>query len=439
VLLIVIDTLRADRLGVYGNKGGLSPFLDELAARGVVFSNTFAASSWTVPSIASLFTSHYPSQHNVATFESKVPDAAVTLAEKLAAYGYVSGGFLANFRLTKALGYAQGFEYWKIYKGNSPTGVKVRGNRLRADSLRWLESLSGEQAARPQFLYVHYMEPHAPYQPIEPYRSRFIRPVDGVDEALANQKVGRINFKAVTWQDLRLLRSLYDGEVASVDAELRELFAVLERRGFLEHAIIVITADHGEEFKEHGRMAHGHALYDESIRVPLIVLAPGHGPGVVEENVSLIDVAPTILDLLALPPEPAFEGRSLVELIDKPSLSGWLRSIGAPAEDVLSELPPTGSKFDIRAHSQAIFRKSLKLLVALQGRPKQEVPEIYDLAADPREKMPDPPTLTAERETLEAALREKLRDLARRVDLDRETAPVDEATKEKLRALGYTF
>jgi arylsulfatase A-like enzyme len=173
--------------------------------------------------------------------------------------------------------------------------------------------------------------------------------------------------------------------------------------------------------------------------VPLIIVAPGYVPHVVEENVSLIDVAPTILDLLKLPPEPAFEGRSLVELMDEPSLGDWLLSRGEPARDVICELPPTGSKYDIRAHSQAIVRKSLKLLLALQGRPKIAVPELYDLAEDPREERPNPPDLNAERETLQTALREETQSLVRRAALERQTAPVDDATKEKLRALGYTF
>jgi arylsulfatase len=441
VLFVLIDTLRADHLGSYGNQRGLSPFLDELAAKGVVFSNAFAASSWTVPSIASLFTSHYASQHNVTTFDSRIPDDAVTLAEQLTSHGYVGGGFSANFRLSKALGYSQGFDQWRTYAGNQQDGIKVRGSRLRTESLRWLDGLADHQRAKPQLLYLHYMEPHSPYQPDQPHRSRFFQPVDGIDEAEANAKVGRLNFAAVTWQEVKLLRSLYDGEVASVDAELRELFGELERRGFLDRALVVITADHGEEFKEHGRMAHGHALYDESIRVPLIILAPGLQPKVVEENVSLVDVAPTILELLKLPAEPAFEGRSLVELMREPALGNWLRSNDGSTRAIISELPPTGSRFDVRAHSRAIVRKSLKLLLALKGRPgeKEEVAEIYDLAADPQEKKPNPPDLAAERETLQTALSEQTQSLVRKVALDRETAPLDDATKEKLRQLGYTF
>jgi arylsulfatase A-like enzyme len=439
VLLIVIDTLRADRLGVYGNRRGLSPFLDELAARGVVFANAFSPSSWTVPAIASLFISHYPSQHKVTTFDSKIPDAAHTLAEELASHGYSSAGFSANFRLTEELGYAQGFENWQTYMGSKVTGVKVRGSRLRAESLGWLDGLSSSQAAKPQFLYLQYMEPHSPYQPSQPHRERFIRPVDGVDEVEANAKVGRLNFAAVSWREIRLLRSLYDGEVASVDAELRVLFEELERRGFLDRAIVIVTSDHGEEFKEHGRTAHGHALYDESIRVPLIILAPGYEAHMVEENVSLLDVAPTILDLLKLPAEPQFEGRSLVELMKRPSLGKWLLSDGEGARDVISELPPTGSRFDVRAHSRAIVRDSLKLLLALKGQAKEEVPELYDLAEDPAEKEPNPPGLVAEREALQTALYEEMQSLVRRAGLAGETAPVDEATKEKLRALGYTF
>jgi len=439
VLVVLIDTLRADRLGSYGNERGLTPFLDEIAAKGVVFSNAFAPSSWTVPSIASLFTSHYPSQHKVTTFDSKVPDEAVTLAEALSSRGFLAAGFTANFRLTKELGYAQGFDEWRRYTGR--TSIKVRGDHLRDESLQWLEQQSVLQSAKRQFLYLHFMEPHAPYQPIQPYRSRFFVPVDGVNEVAANEKMGRINFAAITPEEIKLLRSLYDGEVASIDAELRELFRLLEAQGFLRDALVVITADHGEEFKEHGRTAHGHALYDESIRVPLIVVAPGLEPDVVDENVSLVDVTPTILELLKLSPEPNFEGRSLVDLMDRPSLADWLSSNGESSRDVLSELPPTGSRFDVRAHSQAVVRGSLKLLLALKGsgKQKQVVPEIYDLAADPGERKPNPSRLTEKREALQAALIEQTQSLARRGSLERETVPVDEATKEKLRALGYNF
>lgn len=436
VILVVIDTLRADRLGIYGNDRGLTPFLDGLAERGVVFKNVYAASSWTVPSVASIFTSRFPSQHHVTTFESKLADREVTLAERLEAAGYETGGVQANFHLTEELGYAQGFKSWTVLTGSE---AKVRGDRVRAAALHWLQG--DGNAATPQspyFLYLQYMEPHSPYEPLPVYRERFGRLAEGVDVASAMALMRTINFKAFTPAQVDVLQSLYDGEVASVDAELRTLFAALEERGVLENSVVVITADHGEEFKEHGHMAHGHALFNETIRVPLIVLAPGINSGhVIDQNVSLIDVAPTIMDLVGLPAQASFEGHSLVPKMTGRSLLHWLLSTNAPSPDVLSELPKTGSPLDIRAHSRALVRGANKLVIGLRGPQKNEVSELYDLAKDPGEMTPLRPADAMQ--TLGAALQTRTDALAQRASSVTESGAVDEATKEKLRALGYHF
>ena len=405
----------------------------------MVFRNTYAASSWTVPSVASIFTSRFPFQHHVATFDSKIADAEVTLAEKLEGAGYDTGGFSANFRLAKALGYGQGFLRWSTYAGTEQQGIKVRGDRLRAESLAWLAAEADKTPSKaPRFLYLQYMEPHSPYEPPEPYRSRFARSAPGVDAASANAQMTTLNFKAFSADEVDVLQSLYDGEVASVDAELRALFAALEERGFLNDAVVIVTADHGEEFKEHGRMAHGHDLYNETIRVPLIVLAPGiDGGKVINDNVSLVDIAPTILDLIGLPKQPTFEGRSLVPLMKRKSLVEWLLHTQNPLPDVISELPKTGSSLDIRAHSEALVRGTNKLLIGLRGRQKEEVPELYDLAVDPGEtkNLHRPNAIR----TLRTALQKETAALAERANPAAETGSVDEATKEKLRALGYHF
>jgi arylsulfatase A-like enzyme len=447
VILIVIDTLRADRLGVYGNGRGLTPFLDELAGRGVVFKNAYATSSWTVPSVSSLFTSRFPSQHHMDTYDSKLPDGEVTLAEVLAAADYTTGGVQANFRLNRQLGYAQGFRDWMVLM---VPDLKVRGARVRSEALAWLrgerpsEPSSAQSAGgfglgaptEPLLLYLQYMEPHAPYQPPQPYHDRFVRPAAGIDEASANAMMRTLNFKAFTPAHVDLLESLYDGEVASVDAELRALFAALEEDGILKNAVIVVTADHGEEFDEHGRMAHGLALYNETIRVPLIIVAPGIRPGtVIDLNVSLIDVAPTILELAGLPPQASFEGHSLVPMITARSAREWLAAREEPLPDVISELPPNSPKIDLRAHSRALVRGVDKLLIGLHGPQRREEPEVYDLSSDPHETVPLPPTEKSA--TLEAALRERTDALAMRAGVGKEVGFVDDGTKEKLRALGY--
>lgn len=430
ILLIVIDTLRADRLGSYGNRRGLTPFLDSLAARGTRFENAYAPSSWTVPSVASLFTSRYALQHATATFEARLPSDEITLAEKLSSADYATGGFSANFRLSMQTGFAQGFRHFRAYVPPRPSAPIVRGDRLRLDALAWLDRARAEARRQPVFLYLQYMEPHQPYEPPEPYRSRFA-PTGGDPARVAevNGKLGDIRFQGITAEDRRLLEDLYDGEVAAADAEIGMLFQRLERSGFLRDAIVVVTADHGEEFGEHDLYTHGHSLYQDAIRVPLIVVAPGvPGGRVGERNVSLVDLAPTLLDLAGLPPEPRFEGRSLVESL---RADGAPMPAGGARADILCELPKSGHA-EIRRHEQALIRDHEKLLVTPYG-----ASVFTDLAADPGERHLVAAGDSPAGKALEAALDAKLADLARRPATEKETVEVDEATREKLRALGY--
>lgn len=438
ILLIVIDTLRADRLGCYGNKRGLTPFLDSLAARGTLFLNAYAPSSWTCPSVASLMTSRYPMQHRVVSFASKLADEERTLAETLQPLGYLAGGFSANFRLLGALGYAQGFQHWRA---DLEGAGGLRGGDLRRQSIEWLDQARRSAPGRPALLYLHFMEPHAPYDPPEPFREQFGRNEDAaVDAATANEHLVGLRWYKLTRADVEMLASLYDAEVASADAELRHLFAELEQRGFLRDAIVVVTADHGEEFWEHGNLGHGTSLYNESVRVPLILIAPGYAGGQrVEQNVSLLDVAPTLLDLLGQPGEPRFEGRSLVPLLRPQSLAAWFkawRSPGGKTEvpDVLLDLELVGYGVDAREHSHGLVRRSTKLLLRPGG-----LAELYDLERDPLEKNANAEALRARSPTLQRALEAARADLGSRAGTVAETAPLDDATREKLRALGYHF
>jgi arylsulfatase A-like enzyme len=431
VVLVVIDTLRADRLGCYGNGKGLTPFLDELASRGTVFSRAYAASSWTVPSVASLFTSRYPSQHHVTTFDAKLPAREVTLAERLAGAGYVTAGFVANFRLERKLGYAQGFSVWDVYR-NVPA-------ELRRPALRWVKHQRAQSPAAPQLLYLHYMQPHSPYEPPGPVRARLLpASVDQSEVARLNAMLRQSPFD-LRPEDIEKLEGLYDGDVASLDARLRKTFGELDELGVLDHAFVVVTADHGEEFHEHGRFQHGSSLFEETVRVPLIFVGPGIAAGRVEENVSLVDVAPTLLDLLGLPPQPSFEGRSLVSRMKPRGFLARLvgRGAGEQKEDVVLELPETGSRIDVRAHSSALVAGFSKLILPV--RRKSDVGparEIYDLASDPGERHPNPPALAGDASRLESELKAKLKALAARTGRA-ERAPLGKAAKEELRALGY--
>jgi arylsulfatase A-like enzyme len=428
----VVDTLRADRLGSYGNTRGLTPFLDALAARGVRFANAHAASSWTNPSVASIFTSRHPSEHTVTSFDSRLPAGETTLAERLAQARYRQVGFVANFRLSRELGFGRGFDEWFPYV----EGQKTRLSRMTTDAetfldLAWLPASSRwwrSWTRRPSHLYFHCMEPHAPYLPPADVRTRFAgEPPPGLTPESANDALTSLAWDRLDSAAVAYLASLYDAEVADLDAELRSLFASLDAEGLLANAVVVVTADHGEEFREHGLLGHGTTLYEEELHVPLIIVAPGLAPGtVIEEPVSLVDLAPTILDLLGLSPEPHFEGHSLAS-----------RARGGPAaeRDVVAELVPTGSP--LARHRATIIRDHRKLITF-----RNEVPPVdderFDLTADPRETAAlKSESAVAAFAPLAEALHEDLATFAARASPPDVAQDIPQSTRDRLRALGY--
>lgn len=461
VLIVVIDTLRADRLGAYGHQGGLTPFLDLLARRGTLFEHAYAASSWTVPSVASVLTSRHLTQHQVSTFFSRLAEEEVTFPERLRDAGWITAGFSANPNVRVESGFGQGLdELW-----NEPTPhVDVRGDALRAQALARLDRTWNRHAGSPAVLYLQYMEPHEPYDPPEPFRSRFVvdddgkpfdmeaairasvasvlpgagrdatgKPPDAADAVRAILARGR----PVTDEELapikllseRRTRRLYEGDVASADDQMRRLFDELERRGFLDNAVVVLTSDHGEEFGEHGGTSHGRTLYEESVRVPLILMGAGVPAGRrVAENVSLLDLGPTLLDLLGLPAEVRFEGRSLV-----PLMRAGAGSERAAAPDVLLQLEPMlPVTADGRVHARALVRRDRKLLV----RPDDAF-EVYDLGADPGETRSTPAALGVHGPTMRESLSLAEAELGERAGSAAPPVPLDAAHERRLRALGY--
>jgi arylsulfatase A-like enzyme len=431
VIVILVDTLRADRVG--SRRPGLTPFLDSLAATGVTFSNAYSSTSWTNPAVASLFTSRYPSQHHVSTYESVLTADEVTLAERLHAQGYRSLGVVANFRLLERFGFNRGFDLWVTRTGPASEAGKVSAKRVAKDTFslydywfaptrysRWL------RRRRPVLLYLHFMEPHAPYDPPAHVRTRIAGPPPpGVDDAVANAKIVDIQrWDELSPQEVARLEALYDAEVADLDARLARLFDGLRRRGLLDHAIVVFTADHGEEFREHGGLQHGNTLYQESVRIPLIVVGPGVPAGrVVTDRVSLLDIAPTILDLAGLPPEPRFEGQSLTS-----------HFAGARSADIVLQLLPTGQKVDVRRHAAGLVHDDAKLLVP--PKDSGRAPELYDLNTDPHETRSNPPSIAAQAPTLESLLATRDASLATRAGTA-ERGTLSEAERARLRALGY--
>jgi arylsulfatase len=295
VLLYVVDTLRADRLSLYGYHRPTSPHLDRLAERSVVFWSAYAAGSYTHPSLAALYTSRVPSE---------VVRAAVwpgqTLPEAFAAAGYRTASFQANPMLAPGSQFARGFAVYDVVKSKKAKTLPARAEELHARVRAWLAS-----AREPFFLYIQSMDVHFPYFPPSPHRERFFKEVDV--KTLPFEQAALAPFSP----------DLYDGCIAGADEALAELLAEIHDLGLDERTIVAITADHGEPLGQHGELLHGRTLFEEIVRVPLIIVLPWRTSGQrIDEIVSLMDLGPTLLDLAGVPvPEHAL-GRSLLRARD---------------------------------------------------------------------------------------------------------------------------
>jgi len=419
VVVVLIDTLRADRLGALGGDRDVAPFLDSLAGRSTVFQRAYAASSWTSPSVASLFTSRYPSQHGVTTTAAVIREEERTLAEAFRDLGYATGAFSGNLLVRKDLGYAQGFaRFWAMRS----TGTNLRRNYERAEgtaarALEWIDRRP-DLAARPIFLYVHVMDPHTPYAP-SAAALRWAFADSSPDVERLNEAVFEQKERELTAEERAGIERLYDAEVRSADDALAGFFRGLDERGVLANAIVVIVSDHGEEFWDHGSLGHANGLYEEQIRVPLLIHLPGQATRAdIHAPVSLLDVAPTLVDLAGGAVPESFEGRSL-----RPMLHG---GTALPPAPVVSELIQ-GEAFRRRQHERALVSGDAKLIADVGGAAR-----IYDLAADPAERDAQEPTPSARAE-LAAELRRHVERMP--ASVEREEIPLDDATRAELQAL----
>ncbi len=305
VLLYLIDTLRADRVGAYGSTRGLTPRIDALARQGVVFERTTAASSWTKPSTATILTGLPPAVHGATRLDRRLPSAVQTLAEVLRDAGYRTGGWSANAHVTAATGFDQGFERFEFLD------ELARAEALGRRALAWLDESARASSgldrtqAPPFFLYVHAIDPHAPYEPPEDLRRRFAPNVPAGSGSLGQvEAVYRALDRKHPEAKALLARMppLYDAEIAGIDRSFGALLDELDRRGELRHTLVVVISDHGEEFGEHGGLGHGKTLYREVLDVPWIVRLPGQSAGRrIAAPAAHLDVMPTILAALGIP------------------------------------------------------------------------------------------------------------------------------------------
>jgi len=450
VVFIVIDTLRADRLGAYGNERGLTPFLDSMAERGFVFRNAYAQSSWTKPSIASILTSRFPVQHGVQSWKAVLPSDEITLPEILQSIGYATAAFQANILVNAGQGFGQGFAEYHLYplKGGRQKGLveqfHERAGTLNRDALAWLVR---QKPQVPLFVYLQYMEPHLPWAPPDAILDRVVgdRPRPDVRRLNAQFLVARRDpLSPETWD---AVRDAYDAEVMALDRDLEALFAELEKSGFLEHCIVVITSDHGEELGEHGLAGHGISLFNEEIRVPLIVVPPWRQTRVdVDDIASLIDVAPTVLALVGVPAPDAFEGKILDRVLagaesiwtvrTLPRVPGMGSTHPSSLQRAYSSLTQASGDDDpIPRYNRIVHREALVMGAEKVVRTASDGLAYYRLDEDPKESDPravDGSTRADLRQAMEQAHQD-----AGRAAAASEVQPVSEEMRARLQALGY--
>jgi arylsulfatase A-like enzyme len=316
VVLIGIDTLRPDHMSCYGYERETTPNVDDFALNGILFENVIAPSPWTLPSFASVFTSLYPSQHGAKGSRSPMGTGFPTLAELLRAEGYATGAIINAPYLKAKYEVDRGFDFYDM----TPPGGRFADGTTSA-VLEWID----RNSEGPFFIFAHYFDPHLPYAPPAPYDTIFNPDYHGRFERsystkrLPSYRMHKfVEMKKIPPEDWAQMEALYDGEIAFTDEAIGTLLEGLRERDLTENTLVVFLSDHGEEFFEHEGFEHGHSLFDELIRVPLIFSLPGRlAKGLrIGKQVRLIDVAPTIVELLGLESEPEFEGVSLVQLLE---------------------------------------------------------------------------------------------------------------------------
>ncbi|MBZ5563759.1 MAG: sulfatase-like hydrolase/transferase [Acidobacteriia bacterium] len=394
VIVITIDTLRADHLGCYGDRQVQTPNIDALAASSARFSQAYSPVPITLPAHTALFTGSFPMATGIHDFSgNKLPASAVTLAKVLKERGYTTAAFIGAAVLDSRFGlnlgfdtYFDHFDFSRLAEANLDE-MERRGDQVTDEALAWLK----RGPRRPFLLWVHLYDPHYPYTPPEPFASRY-------------------------------KTHPYDGEIAFDDVQVGRLISSLKDATVFSNAVVVLAGDHGESLGEHGEKTHGFFLYNSTLHVPLLIKVPGAAPRVVGEEVSLIDVMPTVLQALKIPVPASVQGRSLLtEVLGR----GAAGSSNLYAENYLPLLHFHWSQL------RSLQWHGLKYIDVPR-------PELYDLRTDPHETK----NLYASRQAVGQGMHDRLFTLLRRYTPTsgggpREKELTDPALLERLRSLGY--
>jgi len=409
VILISIDTLRADHLGSHGHDRPTSPNLDAFAAAGIVFEDASATSPWTLPSHASLLTGRYPTGHGVWTEDHRLGDDVPVLAAVMSESGFDTAAIVNTLFLGPRFGIARGFAHFDVIESD-----QSRQGAAKRITDRAIERLDGRRDER-NFLFVHYYDVHSDYLSLPRYEQLFA-PEPGRFTGRTIQLLLAIRGDVpIGAADADRLARLYDGGIRQLDDELGRFFGWLREHAWLEDTLVIVTSDHGEEFLEHGGLLHGSTHYQEVLHIPLMFGGAGIPAGRrIRTPVSLVDVAPTILSILGIPAPPGIDGADLRPLWSEPRELAAERLLFAEA----------GSR-----ELRSVRSGRIKLITDMPaGRS-----ELYDLAIDPAETR----NLAAERPELVDALAAEISDLAASAREPQLAPELDDDEKERLKALGY--
>ena len=372
VILLTIDALRKDSLGCYGNKSGLTPFIDSLQDKSIVFTNAQSIGPYTEASFRGILTSSYYLEYGR---EKKLSSERTLISEVLKQSGITTAAFHSNPYLSAYFGWNRG---WDVFYDFMDVEVSdevpyVTGNDLNKKVREWLSSYTRDRNYKPFFLWVHYMDVHEPYMPKQKY-------VDIVDPSIKlSRKEMYCLFRDVVLKrdvsdesKVKLLKKLYDAEVRETDDYIREFFGILEKLNLLQDSVIIITSDHGDEFNEHGGLSHDGKMYSELIDIPLIIYDPNRTRGeVCDTLVSNVDIPPTIAYLFGLGKVEKFEGISLLPIEEYPKKGCF--------GEAISKMGPGEKETDKPIY---YYRENnLKIIY----RESDDSWEMYDLEKDPRE------------------------------------------------------
>ena len=421
LLLITIDTLRADRLQFYGYKRNTAPFLGKLTEHGIVFTNAYSTASWTVPAATSLVTGVYPFSHGVIQGsvrkghiykQAPVPKKLPNLPEQLRALGYRTYAVTANYHLTKELGFGRGFDRYAC------VGF-CTAEKVNQSFLKWKNEIEAQNG--PVFIWLHYFDPHIPYIGRQPWLKQYQNDETEIESdrisSLIRPVLMRQEIKNKGQRILTLAKSHYDSEINYCDNQIKQLFQEFPS---LEHYVLLFTADHGEEFREHGRLGHARNLYNETVRIPLFIRLPETVSTTSSKEVaSLVDVAPTLLAIAGGKAPQSWQGRALIDQ----------RGQISPQEGrhVLAQLHN-----GIAPPLNALIGKNWKLII----HDKTQDKELYNLLDDPAERN-NLTTLQPEKTREQNEILQKLVLSLTPAPKAGETKPLQKDKEEMLRSLGY--